>query len=113
MAGMEAHAAEFSSSWYVSYFNSRAVASPLGNEFVKAYVAAFKMEPDQRAAMAFDAAMLIGRAARAVGPDRAKIRDYIESVGKDLPAYEGIGGPLAFDARHDVQKSALIKRVDR
>ena len=113
LSGMEAHAAEFPSAWYVSYFNSREVASPLGNEFVKAYVAAFKIQPDQRAAMAFDAAMLIGRAARAVGPDRTQIRDYIESVGKELPAYDGIGGPLAFDARHDVQKSALIKRVDK
>jgi hypothetical protein len=34
-------------------------------------------------------------------------------VGKELPAYDGIGGPLAFDARHDVQKSAFIKRVDK
>ena len=113
MDGMEKHAAEFPSSWYVSYFNARKATSPRGNEFVKAYVAAFKKQPDQTAAMAFDAAMLIGRAARAVGPDRTKIRDYIESVGKELPAYDGIGGPLAFDARHDVQKSAFIKRVDK
>ena len=113
LSGMEKHAAEFPSAWYVSYFNARKVVSPRGNEFVKAYVAAFKMLPDQRAAMAFDAAMLIGRAAGAVGPDRTKIRDYIESVGKELPAYDGIGGPLAFDARHDVQKSAFIKRVDK
>ena len=111
--GIEKHAAEFPSSWYLSYFNARKVASPRGDKFVKAYVAAFKMQPDQTAAMAFDAAMLIGRAASAVGPDRTQIRDYIESVGKALPAYDGIGGPLAFDARHDVQKSALIKRVEQ
>ncbi len=113
MSGMEAHVAEFPSVWYLAFFNAQKLATPRANDFVKAYVAAFKAVPDQGAAMAFDAAMLIGRAARAVGPDRAKIRDYIESVGKDLPAYEGIGGPLAFDARHDVQKSALIKRVGK
>ena len=113
LSGMEEHAAEFPSSWYVSFFTSRQAASPLANEFVKAYVAAFKMQPAQRAAMAFDAAMLIGRAATAVGPDRTQIRDYIESVGRELPAYDGIGGPLAFDAWHDVQKPAFIKRVDK
>ena len=113
MAGIEAQAAEFPSAWYVSYFNSRQLATAQATDFDNAFVAAFKMHPEQRAAMAFDAAMLIGRAAIAAGPDRTKIRDYIESVGKELPAYEGIGGAVAFDARHDVGKSALMKKVGK
>ena len=113
MSGIEAQAAEFPSVWYVSYFNSRQLVTAQATNFDNAFVAAFKIHPDQRAAMAFDAAMLIGRAAIAVGPDRTKIRDYVESVGKELPAYEGIGGAVAFDARHDVGKSALMKKVGK
>jgi branched-chain amino acid transport system substrate-binding protein len=113
MAGIEAQAAEFPSAWYVAYFNSKTATTQQSKDFDNAFVAAFKVHPDQRAAMAFDAAMLIGRAALAAGPDRTKIRDYIESVGKELPAYEGIGGAVAFDARHDVGKSALMKKVGK
>ena len=113
MSGIEAQAAEFPSAWYVAYFNANLLTTARAKDFDNAFVAAFKIHPDQRAAMAFDAAMLIGRAAIAAGPDRTKIRDYIESVGKELPAYEGIGGAVAFDARHDVGKSALMKKVGK
>lgn len=111
MSGMETHAAEFPETRYVSFFEADQATTPHAKAFVEAYSKAFKLRPDSRAAASFDAAMLLGKAILAVGPDRIKIRDYIESVGKERPALDGVGGPIAFDARHDVQKPAIIKKV--
>ena len=63
--------------------------------------------------------MLIGRAALDVGPDRAKIRDYIESIGNTSvgnarPAMMGAAGLIAFDQKHDaVNKPVVVAQVGR
>jgi branched-chain amino acid transport system substrate-binding protein len=111
-SGLEANADEFPGVRYTAFFLARHATSPEAKAFIAAYTAAFKEEPDQRAALAYDAAMLIGRAAVDVGADRAKIRDYVESVGRTRPAMAGAAGPIAFDANHDaVNKPVVIARV--
>ena len=116
-AGLEAFASEFPSARYAAFFLARRATSPEAKAFISAYKAAFKgEEPDQRAALAYDAAMLIGRAALEVGPDRVKIRDYIESIGKPggRPAMMGVAGPIAFDEKHDaVNKPVVVAQVGR
>jgi branched-chain amino acid transport system substrate-binding protein len=111
-SGLEANADEFPDVRYTAFFLARRATSPEAKAFIAAYTAAFKEEPDQRAALAYDAAMLIGQGAVEVGADRAKIRDYVESIGRDRPAMAGAAGPIAFDANHDpVNKSVVIARV--
>jgi branched-chain amino acid transport system substrate-binding protein len=111
-SGLEANADEFPDVRYTAFFLARHATSPEAKAFIAAYRAAFKEEPDQRAALAYDAAMLIGQGAVEVGADRAKIRDYVESVGRDRPAMAGAAGPIAFDANHDaVNKPVVIARV--
>ncbi|MFL5579557.1 MAG: ABC transporter substrate-binding protein [Gemmatimonadaceae bacterium] len=113
-SGLEAHADEFPDVRYTAFFLARRATSPEAKAFIAAYTATFKEEPDQRAALAYDAAMLIGQAVVAVGPDRAKIRDYVESIGRDRPAMAGAAGPIAFDANHDaLNKPVVIARVGR
>ncbi len=115
-AGLEANAKEFPSARYVAFFLARRATTAEARAFITAYEAAFKEEPDQRAALAYDAAMLIGRAALDVGPDRGKIRDYIESIGKGggRPAVAGVAGPIAFDDKHDaVNKPVVVAQVGR
>ena len=113
-SGLEANAAEFPDVHYTAFFLARRATSPEAKAFIAAYTAAFKEEPDQRAALAYDAAMLIGRGAVEVGADRAKIRDYVESIGRERPAMAGVAGPLAFDTNHDaVNKPVVIARVGR
>ena len=113
-SGLEANAAEFPDVHYTAFFLARRATSPEAKAFIAAYTAAFKEEPDQRAALAYDAAMLIGRAVVEVGADRAKIRDYVESIGRERPAMAGVAGPLAFDTNHDaVNKPVVIARVGR
>lgn len=114
VSGLEANAAEFPTARYAAFFLPRHASTPEAKTFIDAYRAAFNEEPDQRAALAYDAAMLIGRAALEVGGDRAKIRDYIESVGKSRPAFAGAAGPIAFDDKHDaVSKPVVIVQVGK
>lgn len=109
-SGLEAFAKEFPTARYAAFFLARRATTSEAKAFVTAYTAAFKEEPDQRAALAYDAAMLIGRAAQQVGPDRAKIRDYIESIGRPggPPAMLGVAGPIAFDAKHDAMNKPVV-----
>ena len=113
-SGLEADADEFPDVRYTAFFLARRATSPEARAFIAAYTAAYKEEPDQRAALAYDAAMLIGRAVGEVGTDRAKIRDYVESIGRDRPAMAGVAGTIAFDENHDaVNKPVVIARVAR
>jgi branched-chain amino acid transport system substrate-binding protein len=112
VSGLEDNAAEFPTVRYTAFFLARRASSPEAKQFIDAYTKAFKEEPDQRAALAYDAAMLIGRGAVEVGPNRAKIRDYVESIGNDRPPMPGVAGPLAFDDKHDpMNKPVVIARV--
>jgi branched-chain amino acid transport system substrate-binding protein len=113
-SGLEANAAEFPNARYAAFFLARRASTPEAKAFIVAYRQAYKEDPDQRAALAYDAAMLIGRAALEVGPDRAKIRDYIESInGTTRPAVAGVAGPIAFDANHDVNKPVVVVQVGK
>jgi branched-chain amino acid transport system substrate-binding protein len=113
-SGLEANAKEFPNSRYAAFFLARRATTPEAKAFIAAYTSAFKEEPDQRAALAYDAAMLIGRAAIEVGPDRAKIRDYIESIGNSRPPMAGVAGPIKFDKNHDaVDKPVVVAQVGR
>ena len=113
-SGLEANAAEFPDVRYTAFFLARRATSPEAKAFIAAYTAAFKEEPDQRAALAYDAAMLIGRGVVEVGANRAKIRDYVESIGRERPAMAGVAGPVSFDANHDaLNKPIVIARVGR
>lgn len=77
-------------------------ATPAAQAFVKAYEARFHQAPDHRAAMTYDAVLLLGRAIDAVGTGRRAIRDYLARVGNGEPAYNGVSGRIAFDANGDV-----------
>jgi branched-chain amino acid transport system substrate-binding protein len=114
-SGLEANAAEFPNARYAAFFLARRATTPEAKAFIVAYRQLYHDEPDQRAALAYDAAMLIGRAALEVGPDRAKIRDYIESInGTTRPAFAGVAGPIAFDKNHDaVNKPVAIVQVGK
>ena len=114
-SGLETNAAEFPNVRYAAFFLARRATTPEARAFIDAYKAEFKIEPDQRAALAYDAAMLIGRAATEVGSDRAKIRDYLEALdgtaGKQM---QGVAGPIAFDQKHDaINKPVMIVQVGK
>ena len=109
---MEEDAKEFAGVYYISFFLPTRPPNDGARDFIGEFQRRYRTLPDQRAALAYDATMLIGRAAIAVGPDRAKIRDYLAEIGSKRPAAIGVTGPIAFDAKHDaVDKSVIIARV--
>ena len=62
------------------------------------FVTAFKfanngLEPDGNAALGYDATKVVAAALAAVGPDRAKIRDWLSHIS---PPLAGVTGPIRF-----------------
>ena len=112
VSGLEDDGAKYAGVHFTTFFDAGRVRSAEGKAFVAAYQNKYGDLPDQRAALAYDAALVIGRAVLAVGPDRAKVRDWLAGVGTAHPAIRGATGPIAFDVRHDVvNKPVMIGTV--
>ena len=77
--------------------------------FVADYARAFPgMRPDHRGAGAYDAVQLVARAVEHAGADRAAVRDYVAHVGQGRAQFEGVTGPIAFDANGDVRGKSVV-----
>jgi branched-chain amino acid transport system substrate-binding protein len=81
--------------------------TPQSTAFVAAYTARWHEPPTARAALAFDAAMVIGQATLAVGRDRSRVRAWIAGIGAEHPALAGATGPIAFDRQHDARDRSV------
>lgn len=103
--------AEFAGVKYAAFFDPSRADTPEARAFIGAYETLHKEPPDHRAALAYDAALLIGRAALEVGADRKKVRDYVEQVGRQRPAMKGVVGMLMFDEKHDVVNRPIVIRT--
>jgi branched-chain amino acid transport system substrate-binding protein len=80
--------------------------------FVEAYRAASGNRlPDHRGAGTYDAVRLIARAVGVVGPDRARLRDYLAGVGTTHAAFAGVTGRIAFDENGDVPEKPIAVGV--
>lgn len=111
---LEAQAAEFAGVRYIAFFQASHVQTPQAKAFVSAFTKKYGVPPEQRSALAFDATMLIARAALDVGADRVRVREYLASVGSTRPAMIGATGPIAFDDQNDVvNKPVVIATVGR
>jgi branched-chain amino acid transport system substrate-binding protein len=102
--------------WYAAFFLSAERRSRLGRVFSARFEATNHYEPDHRAALSYDAATLLGRAAWATDGDRRAIREWLSGPGggpgPGRPPYEGVTGPIRFTAeRNAEQKRILIGRV--
>ena len=98
---------------FTSFYDAAQAKNADAKQFAADYARRFAQAPTPQAALSYDAAMLIGRAALAVGPDRKRIRDWVASVGTSGPAVQGITGEIRFNDYGDaVGKSVLIGRID-
>jgi len=85
---------------------------PDAQRFVADFTARFGMRPDNNAALAYDATMLLYAAAQKVGPDRARIRDYLASLTA-ATAYQGVSGPIAFRPDGDpMSRHVVMTQID-
>jgi branched-chain amino acid transport system substrate-binding protein len=99
---------------YTAFLVADRAATDAGLAFVREYRARFGRVPDHRAALSYDAAMLIGLAALEVGPDRRRIRDRVAAIGREASPHAGVTGEIRFDAVGDVVgKTVLVVPVAR
>jgi branched-chain amino acid transport system substrate-binding protein len=99
---------------YLSLYSPDRPLTATAKQFIAAYQQKYSSPPDHWAALSYDAAMLIGRAAQAVGADRSAIRDRIAAVGNGQPAYAGATGEIRFDRdRSPIDKIANVAAVSR
>jgi branched-chain amino acid transport system substrate-binding protein len=83
-------------------------------QFVAAYARAYEgQRPDHRGAGAYDIVYLFARVLQDAGTDRRAIRDRLARTGRDLPAFEGVTGTIAFDGRGDVPTKPVVIGVVR
>ena len=85
-------------------------ASDAARTFAEAYRRRYGREPDSSAALAYDAVRLLARGARAGAATREEMRRYLEGVGREggSPAYQGVAGPVAFDAQGDPREKQVV-----
>jgi len=82
--------------------------------FVAEYARAHAgQRPDHRAAGAYDIVNLLAQAISAAGPSRGAVRDYVASVGRETPAFDGVTGRIAFDSAGDVPSKGVVIAVVR
>jgi branched-chain amino acid transport system substrate-binding protein len=98
---------------FTAFYDPHRPLNAEAKHFAAEYTRRFGQPPPPQAALSYDAAMLIGRAALAVGSDRRRVRDWIASVGVSGPAMRGITGDIRFDENGDaVGKPVLIGRIE-
>jgi branched-chain amino acid transport system substrate-binding protein len=86
---------------------------PEAQRFVKAFSAKFHLRPDNNAALAYDATMLVYDAAIKAGADREKIRDHLAALTA-ATAYHGASGAIFFRPDGDpVGRSVVMTRIHR
>lgn len=66
------------------------VQKPLLKKFVADYAARFKGEPGQFGAHTYDSMQMVLESLKKVGPDRKKLRDYVENNLKKWPGAGGV-----------------------
>ena len=77
--------------------------------FVADYARAFPgLRPDHRGAGAYDAVLLLARAIERAGAGRPAVRDYLAHVGQGRGQFEGVTGPIAFDANGDARGKSVV-----
>jgi branched-chain amino acid transport system substrate-binding protein len=96
-----------------SYFSNHYTQenpSPVVQEFVKKFEAAYKTKPDAFGALGYDAALLaVDAMKRAKDLTPAAIRDALEQTS----GLQGVTGTLRLDADHNPVKSAVIIGIEK
>jgi branched-chain amino acid transport system substrate-binding protein len=86
---------------------------PEAQAFVARFTERFQMRPDNNAALAYDATMLLYDTARRAGGDRRRIREELAGLTATT-AYKGVTGAIYFHPDGDpVGKNVVMTRIDR
>ncbi len=94
---------------FVSFYQTSNANDGEALSFVQRYRERHSMEPDMFAALSYDAALVIGKAVQTGARSRSAVRDALGKFGKDgVPAVEGAGGQIAFNASQDIASRSVV-----
>jgi branched-chain amino acid transport system substrate-binding protein len=96
-------------SMYLVSFWHPSQPDPGSRGFVARFTTMVGRPPRHDDAMFYDAVMLMGTAIRSAGAERTAVRDYLASLGRTRPPYEGITGPIAFT--DEAHRPLLMTRI--
>jgi branched-chain amino acid transport system substrate-binding protein len=103
---------EFQGVRFTAFYDAERAKRPDELAFVRTYRERYKQTPNHQAALSYDAAMVIGLAMHAVGPNRRAMRDWIANLGHGAPGFEGLTGDIRFAGGGDaIGKQVLIGKV--
>ncbi|MEW5919016.1 MAG: ABC transporter substrate-binding protein, partial [Gemmatimonadota bacterium] len=81
---------------------------PEARRFVEAFRSKYQREPDAKAALAYDATMLVARAMADAGPSRAAVRRWLMELN-GTRSYTGVTGrTIQFEATGDVAAGGFV-----
>ena len=94
---------------YLSSAYLPTIVSPANRAFLQAYRKKFPTAglPNQPAAATYDAVYLLRQVIARSGPEREAVRRELAKVGTAAPAFRGVTGTVAFDARGDVPNQTV------
>lgn len=90
--GVAAESTYFVAFWYDGLTDARSTT------FTTAYRRVTGAPPSPATALQYDALMLLMTAVRDVGPNRKAIQTYLSDLGRSRPPFEGVTGPISFEA---------------
>lgn len=95
--------------WYVDFVDVEATGPmrDFGNRFEERYGRAVTTAD----LLTYDATRLLLQAVHDGASSGPEIREWLDSLGRSRPAYEGVTGPIRFDANGDVDRSYVLVRA--
>jgi len=103
--------------YFTNHFTADSTA-PLAREYVKKYVAKFKVRPDGTAAVSYDAfgilfqAMKLAFAKHSEKPDRKELTHLLRGYIAKTKNYSGVTGTISLNENRDAIKPAVVNRVE-
>jgi branched-chain amino acid transport system substrate-binding protein len=94
----------FTSTFYSDYNDKT-------REFTKEFFDTFRVLPSARAALAYDATMIISNVINQTGSDRNKIKDYMKTINNETNGIEGITGKTFFDENGNSARDIFVLTV--
>jgi branched-chain amino acid transport system substrate-binding protein len=80
-------------------------------ELRERYLERFGEEITGTAVLTYDTVLLLAEALQAGARDRRGIRDYLMSLGRQRPEFQGIMGSISFDENGDLDRAYLLAEV--
>lgn len=95
---------------YTDFVDPR--STPEMQAFLERFQMRFGTEASGPEIMTYDAVRLLLQGIREGARTGDALRQYLASLGRERPPFEGLSGPVTFDERGDVERSFVLRVLD-